>query len=205
MYITSYPSSNFTKGPFEMKGVMLHMTLGNLQSSLNTLTNPDNEVSCHFVISREGEIFQLVSTTDMAWHGGYIYNPSERFTKIALRKRWRSFVNPNKYLIGIEFIAGYDVDLDGVVEPNEKLWTEKQMASATELVQGLLEMDDPDWIITHRDGASYKPNLELWRNELLKRMASAPPLVDLDDTSTATGPVDREKTKEKIINLVKLL
>ena len=50
--------------------LVLHYTGGSLASALDWLTNEASDVSAHFVISRHGEVTQLVRTDEIAWHCG---------------------------------------------------------------------------------------------------------------------------------------
>src|SRR5918994_7498742 len=50
--------------------VVVHVTEGSFLGSVRWLRNPRSHGSSHYVISRRGEIVQLVSTSDVAWHAG---------------------------------------------------------------------------------------------------------------------------------------
>lgn len=49
---------------------MVHTTGGSFISAINTILNAANQVSYHFVISRDGEIVQAVDIANMAWANG---------------------------------------------------------------------------------------------------------------------------------------
>jgi N-acetylmuramoyl-L-alanine amidase len=67
----------------------MHYTAGaNAESSIRTLTDPERRASAHLVISRSGDVTQLVPFDVVAWHAG----PS----------RWAGLTNLNRYSIGIE-------------------------------------------------------------------------------------------------------
>lgn len=51
-------------------GVVIHATEGRFLGSVRWLRNPRSHGSAHFVVSRRGQIVQLVSVTDVAWHAG---------------------------------------------------------------------------------------------------------------------------------------
>ena len=54
-----------------IKYVILHGTwMDNDDEALNRLCDPVAEVSCHYLISREGDIYQLVEENHVAWHAG---------------------------------------------------------------------------------------------------------------------------------------
>lgn len=54
--------------------VILHDTTSdNVEHSLKTLTDPAREVSVHYLIGRDGAIYQLVDERRRAWHAGVSY------------------------------------------------------------------------------------------------------------------------------------
>lgn len=66
-----HPSPNFRKGRSEkVSTIVIHITDGQekLENSVEHLCKPDNQVSAHFVIGRDGTIAQLVKIDDTAWH-----------------------------------------------------------------------------------------------------------------------------------------
>ena len=48
------------------------------------------KVSCHYLISKKGKIYQLVKDKDVAWHAG--------------KSRWKNDINLNSKSIGIELV-----------------------------------------------------------------------------------------------------
>lgn len=50
--------------------IVIHVTEGSFWGSVRWLRNPRSVGSSHYVVSRKGEIVQLVSTSDIAWHAG---------------------------------------------------------------------------------------------------------------------------------------
>jgi N-acetylmuramoyl-L-alanine amidase-like protein/Big-like domain-containing protein len=50
--------------------IVIHDTEGRFLGSVRTLQNPRVDGSAHFVVSRDGQIVQLVPVTDVAWHAG---------------------------------------------------------------------------------------------------------------------------------------
>ena len=65
-------SPNFNERPTNAAPdvVVLHHTGGSTQSSLNWLSNPASGVSTHYLISKEGKIYEMVSEAKRAWHCG---------------------------------------------------------------------------------------------------------------------------------------
>lgn len=190
---------NYTSGPAKKTAVVLHLTLGAYKGAVEWLCNANrpNLSSSHFVIGRnEGEIIQLVKLTDIAWHAGNISNPNDRAKRIMLKNLDGSWVNPNQYTIGIELAAGYDVDRDGAVEPNENDITERQYQTLTELVKSFAGNPDTAFvldeknIVIHGDICDYKEKPENVRTELIRRLALG---------------VDKSAIKSQIINLLNQL
>ena len=94
-------SPNFTIG-LQPKYLIMHYTAGSTaEGAIQWLKNPqeknpDKRVSAHLVISRTGQITQLVPVDHIAWHAGFSY--------------WEDFVSMNRYSIGIE------LDNDGALK-----------------------------------------------------------------------------------------
>lgn len=68
---TSYRSPNHE--PRQGRAVELlivHSTVGGLSSSLGWLCNPASQASAHYVIAKDGRVFQLVPDDQAAWHAG---------------------------------------------------------------------------------------------------------------------------------------
>lgn len=96
-------SPNFTSGRNgqTIKAVVVHKAEGSKQSAIDWLSNPESQVSAHFVVGLDGSVTQLVSTDDTAWHCGVVVNPT-----------WAGMiagVNPNEYTVGIE-LEGFAAD-----------------------------------------------------------------------------------------------
>ncbi len=198
MNIPFQQTPNYAPSNTKKVAIVLHFTLGAYAGAVSWLSNANrpNRSSANYVIGRkEGEIVQLVKVTDIAWHAGVVSNPNDRAKRIMLKNLDGSYVNPNQYTIGIELAAGYDVDQDGTVEPNENDITEWQYQQLTELVKSLANNSDTAFvldeknIIVHGDIADYKEKPEVVRTELLKRLFSQP-------------VPNKEAIKAQIINLI---
>lgn len=92
----------------------------------------ERELSCHYVVDREGEVFKLVDEKHRAWHAG--------------AGVWRGESDINSNSIGIELCNG----LFG-----EEPYTQKQMEALKELCLDLMERYDikPINVIGHSDMA----------------------------------------------------
>ncbi|NET60913.1 MAG: peptidoglycan DD-metalloendopeptidase family protein [Symploca sp. SIO2E6] len=72
------PSVKFDQSPNHSQGragqtidtIVLHNTDGSFEGTISWFNNPASQVSAHYVISRQGEIVQMVKDEDTAWHAG---------------------------------------------------------------------------------------------------------------------------------------
>lgn len=68
--------------------IVLHSTGGRFDGAVSWLKNPKSSASAHFVVSRKGEIVQLVPMSRAAWHAG--------------KAEWNGNRHVNPLSIGIE-------------------------------------------------------------------------------------------------------
>jgi hypothetical protein len=62
------PSPNIGEGDqTEVRGLVVHIAAGWFEGTIAWQRNPDSNISSHFVVSRSGEIAQMVDTDDAAW------------------------------------------------------------------------------------------------------------------------------------------
>lgn len=85
------PSPNF--GPRRdgatLSLIVLHYTaMASAEAACKTLCNPETEVSAHYLISRHGDIQQLVAEDRRAWHAG--------------AGQWGGITDVNSHSIGVE-------------------------------------------------------------------------------------------------------
>lgn len=176
-------TKNYTKGTGISKiGWVFHGTLGSYSGAVDWLLNSNrpNPTSAHYVIGRkEGEVTQLVSEYDVAWHAGNISNPSKRAMGIIPQSVTGKFKNPNDYFIGIEFVWGYDVNGDGSVSGEDLTLTDWQYRCALDLIKRSGIPYNRERTLSHAEIASYKADDMLFAvNEVSSRMkpVSAPPM-----------------------------
>ena len=80
---------SFRKKNRIVKYIVIHYTgMKNLQLAYHKLTNNSSNVSTHYLISRDGSIFNLLCPKYKAWHAG--------------KSKWKNTTNLNKFSIGIE-------------------------------------------------------------------------------------------------------
>lgn len=99
----SQKSPNFDKGRglYKPEAIVVHKSEGSFKSCIDWMLDIKSRVSSHYIISKTGEVINLVDENDTAWHAGVVAQPSWR--------RIKSGTNPNLYTIGIE-LAGFAKD-----------------------------------------------------------------------------------------------
>lgn len=114
--------------------VLHHTAMRSCAAALKRLCAPENEVSAHYVIGENGEVYQLVDEDMRAWHAGV--------------GRWGNTQDVNSHSIGIELAnAGPLLDFPPFPEP--------QMAALESLLAGILDRHGikPQAVIAHSDMA----------------------------------------------------
>lgn len=96
MEIKWKPVINYSQGRFGFRpeAIVIHIAEGWLAGGYSWFNNASSQVSSHFMIGKNGEIWQFVSEDDTAWHAGGVANASWQKLKPG--------INPNLYTIGIE-------------------------------------------------------------------------------------------------------
>ena len=75
----------------EIKLLIIHYTgMQSMRVAIKRLVETKNQVSCHYLISREGKIFQMVEDNRIAWHAG--------------KSKWGNLKDLNDKSIGIELV-----------------------------------------------------------------------------------------------------
>lgn len=94
----------------KVTAIVLHMTESSSKSAIDWFSRPQSQVSSHYLVGEEGEVYQFVNEEDTAWHAGTIINPT-----------WKGLikgVNPNLHTIGIETALVNETQI-----PSWKQWT----------------------------------------------------------------------------------
>ena len=101
----------------DVKGIVLHHTAyeGDAERVVDDLCNPNNPVSCHVVIDKDGTRYVLAPPEAVTWHAGF--------------SQWNGRFRVNQFMIGIEFQG------NTVVEP----LTREQIESALEYMGPIIK------------------------------------------------------------------
>lgn len=135
---------NFRQGRNGKKPIAIvnHITSGNYPGCLSWMQNPKAQASAHYLVTKQGQIFQLVKDEDTSWHAGAVNKPT-----------WPLYngTNPNYYTIGIEH-EGFDGNLTDA-QYQATLWLHRH------LIQKWNIPVDRDHIIGHyRIDSVNRPN-----------------------------------------------
>lgn len=106
MQIPFKQSPNCSQRVTKKLGFVLHGTLGNYGGSVDWLlaNRPDKPTSAHYIFAKDGRAIQIVKNEHVAYHCGTIRNPLHRAEQHLKRDPITGkYINPNEYLIGIEF------------------------------------------------------------------------------------------------------
>ena len=94
MNLTPLKSDSFSKKARnigKIKFLIIHYTgMQSMRASIKRLLSTKHKVSCHYLISRAGKIFQMVQDNKVAWHAG--------------KSKWGQVENLNNNSIGIELV-----------------------------------------------------------------------------------------------------
>ena len=89
--LKSYSFSKKTRNNGKIKFLIIHYTgMQSMRASIKRLVSTKHKVSCHYLISRAGKIFQMVEDNKVAWHAG--------------KSKWGKLENLNNNSIGIELV-----------------------------------------------------------------------------------------------------
>jgi N-acetylmuramoyl-L-alanine amidase len=146
LMITAKNKATFATPP---DTIIIHYTAGSSAvSSANWLSRPDVQASAHVVIGKEGEIYQIVPFTHIAWHAGEsAYGGRKSFNNFSIGIE---LDNPGYVTrAGSEYVAPFGTkyppnEVIEAVHRNEKaprfwhIYTEAQISACEELCLALM-------------------------------------------------------------------
>ena len=125
-------SKNYSDRPptMEIDCVVLHATAGSLAGTLAWFENPNSGVSAHYVVAKNGKVFQMVEERRKAHHAG--------------ASEFQGREDFNRFSVGIEI-----VNLNDGLDP----YPPDQFEAMVNLVDYLVEKYNiqRQWIVTHAD------------------------------------------------------
>ena len=139
-FIENYKSTSFDlrKSSIKIKYIIIHYTaMKSHVEAIKHLCNKNNKVSSHFLISKAGDIFNLVNIDFRAWHAGKCF--------------WKKESDINSSSIGIELDnSGHFLDFEN--------FSILQINSLIKLIKHLKKnyKIEPQNILGHSDIAPYR-------------------------------------------------
>ena len=125
-----FKSDNFDQRKFDISLVIIHFTeTKTFTDALNLLTSKERKVSCHYLIDKSGDIFNLVDLDKRAWHAG--------------ESMWGNYDDINSRSVGIEIVNSGEI-----IKEN---YTSKQLVSLSHLLIKLLKEYNIENILGHSD------------------------------------------------------
>lgn len=197
-------------GKYPKIGYVFHATLGKFVGAKATLKaskrldangNDIGRASSHLLISEnDHEWCELVKPMDIAWHAGKIDAPDPIGQKVLLKDSTGHYINPNQYLLGIEFCCGWDANHNGKVDFTELNLTDWQYEAAAqylarnEIMYGI--KINPQFIVGHKNITSYKSD-DMYRH-VAKVVARAQEIVKAAQAPDPVPVVQPSKTPDEV-------
>ena len=98
------PNRNIGRQGWQPDMIVCHITEGAFDGTVSWITNPQSQVSYHYVVGRDGRIVQAVDICNTAWANGTTRNGDNRDNRHSLLHVVRDRgVNANLYTVSIGF------------------------------------------------------------------------------------------------------
>ncbi|UXN64631.1 N-acetylmuramoyl-L-alanine amidase [Phyllobacterium sp. A18/5-2] len=131
--VHSSPNSGPRKDGKRVSFLVLHYTgMETGEAAESWLTNPQSEVSAHYIVHEDGRIVQMVPESERAWHAG--------------QSSWKGETDINSSSVGIEIVNGGPLfDFPGFAEP--------QIDALIDLCKGIVSRHGirPEAVLAHSD------------------------------------------------------
>ncbi len=188
-YISKYKSPNYnSRKNSKIKVIVIHYTaLKNTSEAISYLCKKENKVSAHYLISQNGDVYNLVNDTLRAWHAGQSF--------------WQGITDINSVSIGIE------LDYNPYGKNNK--FTIKMINSLKKLIRIIKKKYkiSKKNILAHSDIAPFRKN-DPGQFFPWKSIASSKLILNLDNVTKKDQKIIKDwfllhniKSKKKIIIL----
>ena len=133
--------------------IVSHITEGSYAGAVSWLCNPKSGASAHFVVSKKGEITQLVDIREAAWCNGTSTDPNKNnyYGKSSLKLVRDRKTNANYYTISIEHEGFYNQG-KGKLTPEQleaTIWLHKYIIDEVKKIYGIEIPLDREHIVGH--------------------------------------------------------
>ncbi|MEG4005447.1 N-acetylmuramoyl-L-alanine amidase [Microcoleus sp. Pol11C1] len=133
--------------------VVHYTTAGNVNSTIEWFKNPESEVSAHYIIDKNGDIYQMVKDTDKAWHAAranqtsigieHVAKEGDRLTEVQEKSsihliKWlmteykipKENIKAHKQVLETSCPGNiFGDDLDNISVPKFKAWVAKNFSN----------------------------------------------------------------------------
>jgi N-acetyl-anhydromuramyl-L-alanine amidase AmpD len=133
--------------------IVSHITEGSYAGAVSWLCNSKSQASAHFVVSKKGEITQLVDIREAAWANGTSTDPNKNnyYGKSSLKLVRDRKTNANYYTISIEH-EGFYKNGYGALTPKQleaSIWLHKHIIEEVKKIYGIEILLDRNHIVGH--------------------------------------------------------
>lgn len=133
--------------------IVSHIMEGYYETGIGWLCNPQSQASSHFVVSKKGEITQLVNIRESAWVNGTSTDSKKNnhYSKSSLKLVRDRKTNANYYTIGIEH-EGFSNQGQGKLTPEQfkaTVWLHKYIITEVKKIYGVDIPVDREHIVGH--------------------------------------------------------
>lgn len=164
------PNYDAGTGKYTKLGYVFHATIGRFVGAKETLKAKVRKdangvdlgrASAHLLVSeKDHEWGELVKPLDIAWHAGKVDAPDSIGQKALLKGTDGKYINPNQYLLGIEFCCGWDANYNGKVDFAELNLSDWQYEAAAQYIaRNAIMFNIPinaQYCVGHKNLTSYK-------------------------------------------------
>lgn len=162
MQIVQQPSPNFSSRQGNVPDIIVnHIAEGTYEGTISWLRNSKSGVSAHFVVSKDGDITQLVALDRSAWANGTSNNGTTAHSLATNHYVKERKVNANWYTISIEYEGYYKVNHGALTtkQLTASIWLHKYIISEVQRLYGVTIPLDRNHIIGHSEiNPKTKPN-----------------------------------------------
>lgn len=133
--------------------IVSHIAEGTYDGTISWLCNPKSQASAHFVVSKNGEITQLIDLKEAAWGNGTSTDPKKNnhYSKSSLKIVRDRKTNANYYTISIEHEGFYNQG-KGKLTPEQleaTIWLHRYIIDEVKKIYGIEIPIDREHIVGH--------------------------------------------------------
>ena len=164
--------------------IVNHISEGSKESCINWFTSPTNHVSsAHFLVGKDGSIYQFVPIEEMAWANGLSVKDLDKATAKVVKKKG---YNPNWYSVSIEHEGGYVKTKGALTEEqlSATIWLHRYIIDYVKVKFGEIIPIDREHILGHYEidpvRKPFCPGEKFPFDEIIAKLNENSPFSDID-------------------------